>query len=96
MARVTRPSVTAPMMTGLKMIGIPGVMRVLAVAALVAIGPPTTDPLWLAMRVVSSAFLITWLHMAARATQERVTCSLHGGGGQGQVLHHDEPTGGLS
>ncbi len=83
-------------MTGLKMTGLPGTLRVLAVALLVASGEPTTDWVWLAMRVVSSAFLVTLLVMFVQAAQGCLVCALHGGGGQGQVLHHDQPPGGTS
>ncbi len=83
-------------MTGLKMTGIRGVLRVVAVAVLVAIGQPTTDPLWLAMRVVSSALLVTCLVLLMQAAQGCLVCALRGGGAQERVLHHDERPGGSS
>ncbi len=81
-------------MAGLKMTGLSGVLRVLAVAVLVAVGQPTTDPVWLLMRVVSSALLVTCVVVLLEAAQGCLVCALRGGGGsQGRVLHHDQRPG---
>jgi hypothetical protein len=81
-----------PAVTRLQMTGLPGTLRVLAVAFLVACGEPTTDWLWLFMRVISSAFVVTLLAMYLQAVQPYLLYPVYGGRPD-RVLHHDRRPG---
>jgi len=78
--------------TRLQMTGLPGTLRVLAVAFLVACGEPTTDWLWLFMRVISSAFVVSLLVMYLQAVQPYLLYPVYGAR-QHRVLHRDRRPG---